>query len=74
MSNLRFGIPHSLNGETGLLCAIIARATQDFLRGNHDLVADAYDYFVSENYTNHLTWLELPDDFLPVAFLNHDAE
>lgn len=70
MSNLRFGTPTGLNGERGLLCAIIGRATQDFLRGNHDLVADSYDYFTGNEYKNHLRWLDLPVDYLPEAFLN----
>lgn len=68
MSNLRYGTPTGLNGERGLLISIIARATQDFLRGNHALVADSYEYFIGPAYRNHLAWLELPADYLPAAF------
>ena len=71
--SLRWGTPTGLNGERGLLVAIIARATQDFLRGPVPLVADSYDYFTGPAYQDHLAWLELPQDYLPAAFLNHDA-
>ena len=72
MSNLRWGTPSGLNGERGLLLAVIQRATQDFLRGSVDLVADAYDYFTGPYYQDHLAWLSLPQDFLPAAFLTPD--
>lgn len=50
-----------LNGERGLLVAIIYSAHKDARRGR----ADAIQFFRSEWYREILGWLGLPETFLP---------
>lgn len=50
-----------LNGARGLLVAVVAQATADLAAGDPTAAA----YFMSEQYRGHLTWLDLPAEWLP---------
>lgn len=55
----------ALNGERGLLTAIVAQALNDLHTGTQEQRRDARRYFASAEYRSHLTWLGLAPDLLP---------
>lgn len=55
----------NLSGELGLIAAIISRATLDYCFGNERESESAAAYFMGKAYADHLSWLDLPPDWLP---------
>ena len=57
---------NNLRGEEGLITAVIFQATKDLeTRAHRD---SALEYFRSDLYRNHVTWLGLPPDIRPMQF------
>lgn len=56
---------HKLSGPEGLIVAVIATATQDYCRGVEPHKRDALLFFGSRTYEHYLTWLGLPNRWLP---------
>jgi len=60
---VRFPHLRKLNGAEGLVLAIICQGMKDvYGLAYRD---DALEYFESDAYLHHLTWLGLPLDWLP---------
>lgn len=57
----------NLNGERGLLTAVIAQAVKDWRSGTKRKRRNARKYFKSATYKYHLSLLDLPKDWLPVG-------
>ena len=57
-------------GEGALVAAIIAQAYQDAFED--DYKTDAINYFKGDMYLDHLGWLGLPSDWLPVHLARID--
>lgn len=56
---------NGLTGLAALICYVIALAYTDAI-GNHEAhKTDALEYFESETYKEHLTFLGLPPDTMP---------
>ena len=54
-----------LNGERGLLCAVLVQALNDYHAGTPAERQDARRYFASDVYRTHLTLLDLAPDLMP---------
>ena len=58
---------HTAVGEMAVIVAVMAQAWQD-LDAGPKLASHAAVYFLSPLYRHHLTWLGLPDYWLPEGF------
>ena len=57
---------NNLRGEEGLITAIMFQAVKDLeTRAHRD---SAVEYFQSDLYRDHVTWLGLPPEWRPVQF------
>jgi len=56
-------------GSRGLLAAIVHQATRDALHGGPDLARDAWQYFLSDSYSHHISCLGLDGYRLPRELL-----
>lgn len=57
----------ALNGERGLLAAVIAQAVKDLGSTDEETRRDAYRYLTSDLYKHHLELLDLQPDLLPAG-------
>ena len=58
-------IAKPLTGERGLIASVVAQAYLDTFNSNPRLQKDALEYFKSDTYQQHLSWLNLSPDMLP---------
>ena len=60
-------LKRAVTGPHGLLLAIMATAVLDYASGNDKQRQSAADYFSSDLYQRHLSWLGMAGDWRPVV-------